>query len=102
MTGSRSPQRVTLDGEQVAACPDCDNAPVCERAGNPNATAPQHTYACYDCGWRGDAYNPREPLPDATAEGIAQPNEGTLAHELANADPGDLVTDGGASAADHG
>lgn len=90
-----SPERVTFSGEAVAACPDCDTAPVWRRDGDPQATHPEYEFACYECGWRGDDYRERDSRHNQHMDGNVKPRPGTLAHELAAADPDDLVTDGG-------
>jgi len=90
-------RRVTFDDDdRVAACPQCDAAPVTRRVGGPgHGKQTTATFACYECGWRGEEYTERAPLPNGNTEGVATPNKGTLAKKLADAEPDDLITDGG-------
>lgn len=90
-----SPQRITFEGDAVAACPACDNAPVWRREGCPQGTSPEHEFACYECDWRGDDYLERDSRHNQHMEGNVKPRGGTLAAKLAEAEPGDFITDGG-------
>ena len=75
-----STERVLLEGDQVAACPECDSAPVVKRvggAGHENQTT--EPYACYGCSWRGSEYRSRaEKTRSGNRNGLSEIGKAAL------------------------
>lgn len=86
------PRHVHEDEEMTFACPGCNCAGDVWRRTHPNRNY-EHVYTCHKCGSEFDEPVERTKRPTG-GRGVARPKS-DLAKTLIDADPDDLVTDGG-------